>query len=200
MVFFMNHAGEACLPGGMSEAGDGSVVNTALREAHEEVQLDQGQVEVVTVMPPFPSGLKELILVSPVVCLLRCPPSELELVPNREVDCVFWVPLHIFLRKRTEMAENIVWLGKQLQSGGCSYRDPDSGRDHFIWGLTEMICVAASVLALNSSPYFPYTASSAADVNGGKVTLRELALTSQQREEWAVMRTKTMSRIPSAKL
>ena len=199
-MFFMNHAGEACLPGGMSEAGDGSAVNTALREAHEEVQLDQEQVEVLMVMPPFPSGWKDLILVSPVVGLLRCPPSELKLVPNREVDCVFWVPLHIFLSERTKMAKNIVWLGKQLESGGCSYRDPDSGRDHFIWGLTERMCVAASALALNSSPYFPYTACSAADVNGSKVTLRELALTSQQREEWAVMSTKTISRIPSAKL
>lgn len=196
----MYHAGEACLPGGMSEAGDGSVVNTALREAHEEVQLDLGQVEVLTVMPPFPSGWQELILVSPVICLLRCSPSELKLVPNREVDCVFWVPLHIFLRERTELAMNPVWLGKKFQTGGCLYRDPNSGRDHFIWGLTERMCVAASSLALDSSSYFPSTGSSAADVNGGKVTLRQLALTSQQRKEWAVMRTKTMSKIPSAKL
>ena len=193
----MCHAGEACLPGGMSEAGDASVVNTALREAHEEVHLDQEQVEVLTVMPPFPSVS---ILVSPVICLLLCSPSELELVPNREVECVFWVPLHIFLRERTELAKNSVWSGKQFQTGGFLYRDPNSGRDHFIWGLTERMCVAASSLALDSCPYFPYTASSVADVNEGKVTMRQLALTSQQRKEWAVMRTKTISKILSAKL
>ena len=57
MMFFMNHAGEACLPGGMSEAGDGSAVNTALREAHEEVQLDQGIIPQELSPAPMPLPL-----------------------------------------------------------------------------------------------------------------------------------------------
>lgn len=41
------HAGEMSFPGGGWEDGDGDLVGTALREAHEEVGLDPDEAEVV---------------------------------------------------------------------------------------------------------------------------------------------------------
>ncbi|MDQ3358239.1 MAG: CoA pyrophosphatase [Actinomycetota bacterium] len=46
-----SHAGQASFPGGGREAGDADLVGTALREAQEEVGLDVGGVDVVTVLP-----------------------------------------------------------------------------------------------------------------------------------------------------
>lgn len=46
-----NHAGQISFPGGRSDPGDTGPVDTALREAQEEVGLDPSTVEVVGVLP-----------------------------------------------------------------------------------------------------------------------------------------------------
>ena len=46
-------AGEVSLPGGKREEGDADDVETALREATEEIGLDPSLVDVVTVLEPF---------------------------------------------------------------------------------------------------------------------------------------------------
>ncbi|KAF4398247.1 hypothetical protein G4B88_009863 [Cannabis sativa] len=47
------HSGDVALPGGKADEGDASDVETALREAHEEIGLDPSLVNVVTVLHPF---------------------------------------------------------------------------------------------------------------------------------------------------
>ena len=46
-------AGEVSLPGGKVEEGDDGYVDTALREAKEEIGLDPCNVTVVAVLEPF---------------------------------------------------------------------------------------------------------------------------------------------------
>lgn len=48
-----SHSGEVSLPGGKREEGDVDDVETALREATEEIGLDPSLVDVVTVLEPF---------------------------------------------------------------------------------------------------------------------------------------------------
>ena len=48
------HAGEISFPGGRRDAGE-ELVETALREAHEEVGLPPGAVHVVGALPPTPT-------------------------------------------------------------------------------------------------------------------------------------------------
>lgn len=48
----MDCAGEIALPGGKTEQGDADDVQTALREAHEEIGLDPELVHVVAVLDP----------------------------------------------------------------------------------------------------------------------------------------------------
>ncbi|KAM6574829.1 hypothetical protein CsatA_023156 [Cannabis sativa] len=47
------HSGDVALPGGKADEGDANDVETALREAHEEIGLDPSLVNVVTVLHPF---------------------------------------------------------------------------------------------------------------------------------------------------
>ncbi|XP_074338091.1 nudix hydrolase 15, mitochondrial-like isoform X2 [Apium graveolens] len=47
------HSGEVALPGGKTEEGDENDVQTALREAHEEIGLDPKLVHVVAVLESF---------------------------------------------------------------------------------------------------------------------------------------------------
>ncbi|MEM6291148.1 MAG: CoA pyrophosphatase [Myxococcota bacterium] len=50
-----NHAGQVALPGGKPDAEDGSLVNTALREAREEVGLPEAGVDVLGRLAPVPT-------------------------------------------------------------------------------------------------------------------------------------------------
>lgn len=84
-----DHPGQISFPGGRAEDYDGSPVDTALREAAEEIGLDRRHVEVIGCMPDYLTGTG--YRVTPVVALLT-PPFELQADPN-EVAEIFEVPL-----------------------------------------------------------------------------------------------------------
>src|SRR5215207_4500506 len=84
------HAGQISFPGGSIESGDGSLLETALREAEEEIDLRPELVEVVGELEEMyipPSNFR----VSPFVGLLP-PEAELVLAPD-EVEEIFTVSL-----------------------------------------------------------------------------------------------------------
>lgn len=84
-----HHAGQVAFPGGRTDAADRSPLDTALREAEEEIGLDRARVEVLGYLGDH------LILtgyrVTPVVGLVR-PDGDWRLDPS-EVDAVFELPL-----------------------------------------------------------------------------------------------------------
>jgi 8-oxo-dGTP pyrophosphatase MutT (NUDIX family) len=84
-----NHAGQISFPGGRIEAADASPQAAALREAHEEIGLDERFVAIVGYLPDhiLLSGFR----VTPVVGFVR-PGFEL-LLDSREVHDTFEVPL-----------------------------------------------------------------------------------------------------------
>lgn len=66
------HGGQVSFPGGKAEAGE-TIVETALREAEEEIGIHRDSVEVLGVLSPFfviPSNF----MVTPVVGVLTSPP------------------------------------------------------------------------------------------------------------------------------
>ncbi|MGH8139647.1 MAG: NUDIX hydrolase [Steroidobacteraceae bacterium] len=88
-----NHAGQISFPGGRIESRDAGPLAAALREAREEIGLDERFVSVVGYLPDhiLISGFR----VTPVVAFVR-PGFEL-LLNAREVQDTFEVPLsHVF--------------------------------------------------------------------------------------------------------
>jgi 8-oxo-dGTP pyrophosphatase MutT (NUDIX family) len=76
------HAGHIAFPGGRPHPGDDGPIATALREAHEEVGIEEGQVEVLGFLSPIDT-VEFSLLVVPVVGRVTTP---LGLVPSaREV-------------------------------------------------------------------------------------------------------------------
>lgn len=67
-----SHPGQPAFPGGGSEEGDGGPVDTALREAWEEVDLDRGEVDVLAQAPTLHIPVSQYD-VTPVVAWWRQP-------------------------------------------------------------------------------------------------------------------------------
>ncbi len=65
-----HHAGQIAFPGGSIEPDDAGIAAAALREAHEEVGLDPGNVEVLGTLPPLLTAVSDKWL-TPVVGLQR---------------------------------------------------------------------------------------------------------------------------------
>ena len=122
-----DHAGQISFPGGSLEHSDGSLMETALREAEEEIDLSRGLVEVIGELEEMfipPSNFR----VSPFVGLLPSK-AELTLHPD-EVEEVFTVALEKLLSPSA--FRKVLW-----NRDGRDYEVPVfavEGRE--IWGAT----------------------------------------------------------------
>ncbi len=85
------HAGQVAFPGGLVEPGEEDPVNTALREADEEVGLPKEAVEVLGLLDDFPTRT-DTVAVTPVVGVLRRVPPLRALAA--EVARIFDIPIH----------------------------------------------------------------------------------------------------------
>jgi 8-oxo-dGTP pyrophosphatase MutT (NUDIX family) len=93
-----DHAGQISFPGGSMDPADGSLLETALREAEEEIDLRRDLVDVVGELEEMyipPSGFR----VSPFVGLLP-PEAEMVLDPD-EVEAIFTVSLEELMSPET---------------------------------------------------------------------------------------------------
>lgn len=141
-------AGEVCFPGGKRDCSDRDDVDTALREAQEEIGLPRDQVQVVCTL--FPIISKEGLLVTGVVGFIDetfCP-----ILNPAEVSGVFNVPLSFFIKKDHYTSRGIVGFHGPLQS--FDFLDPDSGSQIRIWGLTAVLATLVAVLAFERKPGF----------------------------------------------
>ena len=118
------HAGEISFPGGRADEGE-TLVECALREAHEEIGLDPGSVDVVGALPPT-STVVTSYRVLPVVGLIPAglahtlSPQEVERVIEHDLDA---------LREAFAM--------RRLIRRGVPFRTPTYDIDgDFIWGAT----------------------------------------------------------------
>lgn len=121
-----SHAGEVAFPGGKREHQDSDIIETALRESHEEICLAPMEVEVVSPMPPSVSkmGLK-------VVPILGIIPHHADLLAcEDEIASIFKVPIRFFL-------DNPVEQFTEREHEGVRYRIPCYRYEGYeIWGLT----------------------------------------------------------------
>jgi 8-oxo-dGTP pyrophosphatase MutT (NUDIX family) len=101
-----SHRGEVSFPGGRSEPGE-SMVDAALREAHEEVALDPASVEVLGELDHLMTVTSRSFIV-PLVGLLPGRPDGLVANPA-EVDAVLLVPVSELLLDEVYREERWTW-------------------------------------------------------------------------------------------
>jgi 8-oxo-dGTP pyrophosphatase MutT (NUDIX family) len=122
-------SGQISFPGGHRHADDPSLLETALRETHEEMNLElDGRATVLGHLAPRSPGNVPAMLVVPFVALADAP---LDPRPGPEMEEAFWAP-----------------LAELPPSAGPTVVDTRFGelrvsaflwRDRVIWGLTYRI-------------------------------------------------------------
>lgn len=125
------HSGQVAFPGGKRDAQDASLLQTALRESKEEINLEPDAVQVIGRLGEVISlhGIR----VTPFVGLI---PPHLDLHPcEEELDSIFKVPLAWFLEDPRSHTD-------QIETGEQTLYVPSyEWQDYTIWGLSAMMLV-----------------------------------------------------------
>jgi 8-oxo-dGTP pyrophosphatase MutT (NUDIX family) len=124
------HQGQVAFPGGKQDDTDFDVIDTALREAEEEIGLDREITEVIGTMPTYTTGT--MFIITPVVALVR---PDYHLTLNAfEVADAFEVPLD-FLMDPAHHRRHAIELGG-VRREWFSMPYTDARKERFIWGAT----------------------------------------------------------------
>jgi len=124
------HSGQVSFPGGKFENSDESLIQTALREAEEEVGLDPKKVEILGTLTPLFIPVSSM-QVLPVVGLLHEKP-ELHL-NHYEVEYTITVPI-CHLKNTANHMQKTIYLREHTVEAPYIKVDCED-----VWGATAMI-------------------------------------------------------------
>jgi 8-oxo-dGTP pyrophosphatase MutT (NUDIX family) len=121
-----HHPSQISFPGGKVEPTDKNIIDTALREAHEEIGLSPDVVSIIGQLPNYEiiSGYQ----VTPIIALIESPQCYKK--DSNEVDEIFQVPLQYFLQPENHSSINFYRNGSYHNVHFCPYKN------YNIWGAT----------------------------------------------------------------
>lgn len=124
------HSGQISFPGGRVDAGDKSIIETALRETREEIGVPATSIEVLGMLPEFFTGTG--FLMQPVVGLIQ--PDYVLSINTDEVAEAFVVPLSFLLNPDNHFLHEVPeGVGTVRQYFSMPWHQ------YFIWGATAAV-------------------------------------------------------------
>lgn len=125
-----SHPGEVAFPGGMWEPSDETLLDTALRESHEEVALSPHSVRILGACRS--RSTRAGVKVTPFVGVIA---ADTQLTANRaELEEIFRVPMAAFYGNTLQIrTDNFVHAGRNYRVPAYFYQ----GRE--IWGFTAAL-------------------------------------------------------------
>ncbi|WP_245297169.1 MULTISPECIES: CoA pyrophosphatase [Rhodomicrobium] len=123
------HAGQIAFPGGRVDPGDATVIDTALREAHEEIGLDRRFVTPLGLLDGYRTRTGFNIV--PVLAVIA--PAFSVAADEREVAEVFEVPLAFLMSVANHQRHSREWQGQLRHFYAMPYGE------RYIWGATAGI-------------------------------------------------------------
>jgi 8-oxo-dGTP pyrophosphatase MutT (NUDIX family) len=124
-----DHSAQIAFPGGRVDEDDAGPIETALREAEEEIGLERRHVTPIGFLDAYLTGTGYRIV--PVVALVS--PAFVLNLNAAEVDDAFETPLSFLMDPANHRTEGREWRGHRR----TYYAMPWSGR--YIWGATAGI-------------------------------------------------------------
>ena len=153
-VHLNSHSGEVSLPGGKWETSDADLLQTALRESWEEIDLQPSSVDVLGSLSAAYTW--QSIKVAPFVGVV---PEGVILKPNpNEIDSIFKVPLRFFLEDKRIRTDVFPHPSGQVWSPAYEFDGYE------IWGFTARLMInfvndfcGAKIQCENSAPIKDWT-------------------------------------------
>jgi 8-oxo-dGTP pyrophosphatase MutT (NUDIX family) len=140
------HAGEISFPGGRRDPADADLLETALREAQEEIGLAPADVHLLGALEPTPTFVTNYVI-HPFVGLI--PAGRAWEISPLEVDAVLELPMRALRESRTRT---------RLERRGISFEtDAYVIGENLIWGATarildELLARVEELLQENGQP------------------------------------------------
>ncbi len=137
-----SHSGQIAFPGGRIDDDDASPEAAALREAWEEIGLDQNEVDVIGRLPDYHSGSG--FVISPVIGHVSHS-ADFE-INYDEVEYMFEVPLSFLMDEANHNLASREFMGSER-----FYYEMPYG-EHYIWGVTaSMIRIFRDRIFINDA-------------------------------------------------
>ncbi|MBI2713908.1 MAG: CoA pyrophosphatase [Rhizobiales bacterium] len=124
-----DHAGQVSFPGGKIDKSDAHPLDSALREAEEEIGLDRGHVEPLGYLDLYLTTLGYRIV--PVIA--RITPGFALTLNTSEVDATFEVPLAFLMDQNNVQRHSRDWQGMTRHYYAITFGE------RYIWGVTAGI-------------------------------------------------------------
>ncbi len=124
-----NHKGQIAFPGGKIDKEDLSPSHAAIREANEEIGINQTQVKVLGKLPLYQTVTGYNI--TPIVGELS-PPFIFKKAED-EVDEIFELPFEFMMDVKNFKKESIIYEGERREFWALPFND------YYIWGATAAI-------------------------------------------------------------
>lgn len=139
------HKGQVAFPGGKHDKEDVTLVDTALRECHEEIGVPPSNVDIIGPLSEVVSlhGIR----VFPYVGLVD---AGVDLHPNLdELDSIFKVPVSFFLNEEPVRRDRMTYKGLALSVPSYHYQYENELYE--IWGLSAIVLVELMNLAFDAN-------------------------------------------------
>ena len=128
-----DHPGQVAFPGGKLDSGEDAVA-AALREAREELGIEERHVRVIGTTDRYQTGTG--FDITPVLATI---PHDLQIRPDaREVESWFEAPLDLLMDPGRWAENEVFWKGAMRR-----YYEMDH-EGYRIWGVTAAICINLS--------------------------------------------------------
>ncbi len=124
-----DHAGQVSFPGGKIDKADASPLESALREAHEEIGLDRKFVTPLGYLDLYMTTLGYRIV--PVIAQVA--PGFSLTLNTSEVDAIFEVPLSYLMDESNVQRHSRDWQGMMRHYYAITFGE------RYIWGVTAGI-------------------------------------------------------------
>ncbi len=125
-----DHKGQICFPGGAYEKSDGALLNTALREAEEEIGLSRTHVRILGELDEMPTAATNYAI-SPFVALIPYPyPFKLD---RWETEELLEIPINTLMEKGCATEGVTIIDNNEVVTYFYKYGDK------VIWGATARI-------------------------------------------------------------
>lgn len=133
------HAGEIAFPGGKMDAADRDILDTALREANEEIGLESTMIAPIGAGDNYSTGTN--FLITPIVAMVD---SNAQFTKNyNEVAEIFELDFEHLFNVNNHQSRSAMWKGVERQY----YVIESEGRE--VWGVTAAIIRSISLRMLD---------------------------------------------------